>query len=129
MAAGNEPVSSGNLRAVAALLGREVLYTGNESYDGHAVHIHGAPSDFSSLVIETAGDRHATYSDEIPATAGSHRLSTGYNVVVNVYADGPTIELAFEGGVYNVPVRVMGIRSGGGSDLIDLLLRLRKEVG
>ena len=126
-AQGNEPVSSDNIRAVVAALSREVLYAGNEGGTGHAVHIHAAQSDYSSLVVETAGSQHATYSDEIPPRAGTYALGTGHNVTVAVYAEKGTIELAFEGGNYSFPIRVIGVRSGGGRLLADLLAMLGGE--
>lgn len=130
---GTEPVSSDNLAAViqAANLDREVIFAGNAELDGTSMTLYTSVdfADYQRIIIEFS-DSSTYYSSDIQCVMNTN-IDAGNGLTVRLADNNNRRSIRLERSILNTVVtRIIGIRSGGGGQLLaDALSRLLREVG
>ena len=127
---GSEPISAANLAGVlgSAGLGRDVLLTltASEIGSGFTFFVCCGDGEYSSLLFEYAKRQGASTGwtsgeFEVPFTEGFHDgLSHGFHVEISRYNGFYEVDVRSAGAIPSI-TRIVGIRSGGGQLLADLL--------
>ena len=122
---GNEPISSDNLAAViqAANLDREVLFAGaiDVESDGN-IETSVNFDEYAAFIIEWS-DSGAAYSKQVTRTVNVEQALSGW-VDFKPFVNGSRRFFSFGSSGTCIVTRIIGIRSGGGQLLADILAAL-----
>lgn len=122
---GNEPISSDNLAAViqAANLDREVLFAGaiDVESDGN-IDTSVNFDEYAAFIIEWS-DSGAAYSKQVTRTVNVEQALSDW-VGFKPFVNGSRRFFSFDSSGTCIVTRIIGIRSGGGQLLADILAAL-----
>ena len=122
---GNEPISSDNLAAViqAANLDREVLFAGaiDVESDGN-IETSVNFDEYAAFIIEWS-DSGAAHSQQVTRTVNVEQALSDW-VDFKPFVNGSRRFFSFDSSGTCIVTRIIGIRSGGGQLLADILAAL-----